>query len=273
MRPDPSLDLILARFVAACGSDDRVLGAFVSGSRATGKADEYSDLDLCLIARDDARDQLWAERAAFIQQLGEPLLLEDFDGTDTAYFILADGTEAELAFAREGHVHEVHRGPYRTLLDKTGVLAGSAFQETGPSGPDQVETLRRQIYWFWHDLSHFIAAVGRGQLWWGSGQIEALRRYCVDLARLREDFTEGPEGYDKLDDAVPGARLSALRPTFVPMERSAMLGAADAIVEFYRQLAPEMAEAHGLTYPIELDRLMRDRLAQLHQGAAPPRQR
>jgi predicted nucleotidyltransferase len=65
MRPDPPIDLILARFVAACGSDDRILGAFVGGSRASGKADEYSDLDLCLIARDDARDQLWAERAAF----------------------------------------------------------------------------------------------------------------------------------------------------------------------------------------------------------------
>jgi predicted nucleotidyltransferase len=71
---------VIDRFVEACQADERVVAAFLIGSLARGDADEHSDLDLCLIATDEARDDLWAERRAFIEQLGEPLFVEDFDG-------------------------------------------------------------------------------------------------------------------------------------------------------------------------------------------------
>jgi hypothetical protein len=34
----------------------------------------------------------------------------------------------------------------------------------GPDHAEQMEALRRVLFWFWHELSHSIAAVGRGQL-------------------------------------------------------------------------------------------------------------
>lgn len=132
---------------------------------------------------------------------------------------------------------------------------------------EQIETLRRQIFWFWHDLSHFIAAIGRGQLWWGYGQLEILRRSCVVLARLRQNFSAEPDAYDKVDLAVAADQLSALRSTFVPMEHDRMLEAALAILGFYRELAPPLARRHGLRYPIELEGLLRDRLDELSKKA------
>jgi hypothetical protein len=257
---------LIQRFVEACHADDRVIAAFLSGSHAAGLADEHSDVDLCLIATDGGRDALWANREWFIRQLGEPLLLEDFDGSQTAHFILADGTEGELTFGSERNAAEVHRGPYRALVDKTGVLGRIAFAGHTPDAEEQVEILRRQIQWFWHDLSHFMSAVSRGQLWWAAGQLEALRAYCVTLARLKADFAAQSEGYDKLDLAVPASRLSALSDTYVPMEREPMLASVRSILAFYAAIAPGLAEAHGLRYPAELERLMLARFRAL-EGA------
>jgi hypothetical protein len=116
------------------------------------------------------------------------------------------------------------------------------------------------VHWFWHDLSHLIAALGRGHLWWAHGQLEALRAYCVNLIRIEENVEAQEEAYEKLDQAISTTRLSALQTSFSPMERRAMLRAAVKIVSFFRERAPIVASAYGVTYPVELERLMCDRL-------------
>jgi Streptomycin adenylyltransferase len=160
----------------------------------------------------------------------------------------------------------MNRGSYRVLLDKTGILAGAVFPGYEPTQAEQIETLRRLVTWFWHDLSHFTTAMGRGQLWWAHGQLEALRRYCMNLARLRQNFSDpdvGAEGYFKLEQALPVEQLSVLRATYCPLEQGAMLQAALVIVRFYQELTPLLARTHGIPYPAELDRVMSDRLEQV----------
>jgi predicted nucleotidyltransferase len=259
---------VVRRFKAACELDERVVAAFLGGSLAAGRADEWSDLDLYLITTDDTYNDFLDGREAFIRRLGEPLFLEDFDLPNTLFFILSDGTEGELAIGCESNFLDIHKGPYKVLLDKQGALAGATFQGTQPSRREQLKPLRRQIYAFWHDLSHFIVAMSRGQLWWAQGQLEALRRCCVALARLQQDPTaidavEDP--YFKIDQAIPASAesLAPLQSTLYPMEPGAMLRAALTIVAYYQELAHMLAEKHGLTYPADLERIMLTRLERL----------
>ena len=256
----------LNRFVAACQADARVVAAFLGGSYACGTADAYSDLDLGLITTDMAYEDFLTGRAAFIRLLGEPLFLEHFDRPDNVFFIFPDGAEGELALGRASDFTHMSCGSYRVLLDKTGILAGAVFAGYEPTEIEQIETLRRLVTWFWHDLSHFITAMGRGQLWWAHGQLEALRRYCLNLARLRQNFSDpdvGAEGYFKLEQALPVEQLSALQATYCPLEQGAMVQAALVIVRFYQELAPLLARTHGIAYPAELDHVMSDRLEQV----------
>ena len=257
------IDRIQERLAAACEADGRVLAAYLYGSHVAGTADEHSDVDLCLIVADGARDAVWTEREDLIRQLGEPLLLEDFDDDRTIFFILADGTEGELTIADAGHLAESSRGPHRVILDRTGVLDGVTFTGSQPGDAAQLEGLRRQVQWFWHDLSHFIAAIGRDQPWWAAGQLAELRTYCVNLARLRADFAAPMDGFDKVDLALPASELAALADTFVPMDRESMLSAAHRIVEWYRSVVPDLAAAHGVPYPADLERIMVARLRAL----------
>ena len=261
--------VVINRFVAACQADERVVAAFLGGSYARGTADVYSDLDLYLITTDEAYEDFYAGRAAFMRRLGEPVFLEDFNLPNIVFFIFPDDTEGELGLGRESQFNHIHGGPYKVLLDKKRLLAGAVFPGHEPAPAEQIETLRRLVYWFWHDLSHFITAMGRGQLWWAYGQLEALRLNCMNLARLRQNFSDadvGEEGYFKVERAIPVEQLSPLEVTLCPLEQGAMLQAALVIVRFYQELAPLLAQTHGITYPVDLERVMYTRLEKLCQA-------
>jgi predicted nucleotidyltransferase len=263
IRSPRDIGVVVSRFVDACSADDRVVAAFLTGSYARGEADEYSDLDLGVVTRHHAFDSFLADRESFVRRLGEPLFLEVFGGGRVVFFILADGTEGELFYGHEGALAEFDVGPFESLFDRTGILTGVEFPLEQPDPDDVRASLRFVVNVFWHDLSHLIAGLGRGDLWWAYGQLEALRRYCVNLVRIEHGAEAEEEAYEKLEKAIPVSELSALRATFCPMERQAMLRAARDVVGFFRDRAPRAAEAHGLEYPADLARLMSDRLDDL----------
>lgn len=257
---------VLQRFTTLCQADRRIIAAFLGGSHARGTADAWSDLDLYLVTTDDAHADFLASRHDFVSQLGPLLFLEDFDQPDMLFFIFANGLEGELGIGRESHFAGLTGGPAQVLLDKTGVLEGASFTLEPPSSEFQQERLRRLLNWFWHDLSHFITAVSRGQLWWAAGQLEVLRSCTARLTLLRHDFNasfDDAEPYFKIDKRLPPDELARLQNTFVPLERRALLQAARAVVAAFQELGAPLAEAHGQPYPAQLAQLMLARLEKL----------
>jgi predicted nucleotidyltransferase len=262
----PNHQTFIERFVAACRADERVVAAFLGGSYAKGTADAHSDLDLSIITTDAAFEDFVAGREAFLRRLGELVFLEDFDLQNIVFFIYPDDTEGELYFGSQSHLDHIQSGPYRILLDKQGILAGAAFPEQEPAHAEQIETLRRQIYWFWHELSHFTTAMARGQIWWAHGRLEALRGGCVNLARLRHNFSDqevGSEPFFKVERALPVDQLAPLAATYCGLERDAMLQAALVVVRSYQELATSLAREHRIPYPADLERVMLKRLEKI----------
>ena len=210
-----------------------------------------------------------ADVEAFVQQLGDVLFLEGFGSPVTRFCMLADGTDAELSVGCEGRFNHIHDEPYQILIDKKRILAGAVFPRHAPAPAEQTEKLRGLIYGFWHDWAHFITAMGREQHWWACGQLEILRRMCIDLARLRYDFADasvGEDTYFKLEKALPIEHLATLQTTFSPPEQAPMLRAAHILLHFYQDLAPSLAEAHAIPYPETLVRIGRERLEKLGTG-------
>ena len=254
------------RFLTACQVDDRVVAAFLGGSYVSGTADAYSDLDLYLITTDEAYESFLAGREMFIRILGEPLFLENFGRPDGLFYMFSDETEGELWIGRASHFQHLHEGPYHVLLDKRSILADVVFPQQKADPVEQTERLRLAISGFWHEMSHFVKAMGRGQLWFAYGQLEALRHMCVNLARLRYNFNDawiGDEPYFKVEQVLPVEQLSPLQTTYCPMTYDAMLQAAHVIFRFYQASAPSLAKTHGITYQPGLERMMAKQLDQL----------
>ncbi len=261
-----NLQGVTNHFVEECQADERVVAAFLGGSYAEDTADAYSDLDLYLITADEAYEDFLTGREAFIRLLGEPLFLEDFGTPHALFYIFSDHTEGELWIGRESQFHHIHAGPYRVLLDKNDILVNVVFPQHEADQPEQIETLRQQVVWFWHELSHFIKAMGRGQLWFAYGQLEVMRQICVNLARLRHNFSDAydsDEPYFKVDQALPVEHLSPLQTTFCAIEYEVMLKAALVIFRFYQDVAPNLAKAHKKMYSADLERMMISQLEEL----------
>ena len=259
-------DALIARFVEACEADDRIVAAFLGGSLASERADELSDVDLCVIARDVVFDDVVRDRSSLIERLGEPVFVEDFGHAEVVSFVLTDGTEAEIFFGREGALDELRPGRYRPLFDPHGILDGVTFDEERTNPADLEAALRQSLSWFWHELSHFVKAIGRNQLWWAAGQLGALRDHCVNIVRIEQGVLAGDEPYWKLDEEVRTAAIEPLEATFVPMERDALLAAGRILVSFFRERAPRVAAAHGLIYPADLANVTVKRLDDLPGG-------
>ena len=265
----PNHQAFVNRFVDACRADDRVVAAFLGGSHVKGYADAHSDVDLCVITTDQSFEEFCSQREAFLRSLGEMVFHEDFDIPDISLYIYADDTEGELNCGQEGRLDRIHSGPFRILVDKKKILADATFPPFKPSPPERIEKLRDHIYIFWHELSHFITAMGRDQLWWARGQLDSLRAICVNLARLKHDFLDpdfGEEAYFKIETVMPVEQLSTLRETFCLMEKTAMLKAGHMIVQFYREITPALAQLHGIDYPYRLERVIMDRLQRLEEA-------
>lgn len=262
---------IIGRFLTACQTDDRIVAAFIGGSYATDKTDNFSDLDLFFITTDEAYEDFLIERESFVHLLGEPLFFEGFGLKHGYCIIFSNATECDLWFGSESKFKHIYSGPYKILLDKKDILAGEVFPERVADQTKQIELLRQQIDWFWHELSHFIKAMGRRQLWFAYGQIEVMRQICVILARLGYNFSDayvgGGEPYFKIEQALPIEELSPLQNTFCPLEYDAMLQAALTICRFYQALAPNLAEVYGLTYQTELERMMISELKELDRAS------
>jgi len=251
--------LTLDRFVTTCQADARIVAAFLGGSYATGTADAHSDIDLYVITTDEAYEAFLAGRETFVRSLGDPLFLEYFGKPYGYFFILADGVEGELWIGRQSHFQHIHGGAYTVLVDKQGILAGVDFPLHEAEPTEQTETLRQLIMNFWHEIGHFHKALARNQLWFAYGSLEIMRHICVNLARLRHNFADadiGEEPYFKVEQAMPVAELAPLQATFCPLEAEAIRQAGLVILQFYKEAAIELAEAHGLVYPAELERLM-----------------
>jgi predicted nucleotidyltransferase len=257
---------IVDRFIASCQADERIVAAFLGGSYARNGADQFSDLDLYFVTTDEAYQDFLAERESFIRRLGEPLFLGDFGATNGYFIIYSNGSETEIWFGRESKFKDIHEGPYKVLVDKKNILAGEVFPQHVADPAKQMETLRHQIDWFWHDLSHFIKAMGRRQLWFAYGELEVLRNICINLARLRYNFSDayvGEEPYFKVEQVLPVEQLSPLQFTYCPMEYKALLQAALVLFRFYQNVASVLAEAHGIKYQTELERMMLGQLQEL----------
>jgi predicted nucleotidyltransferase len=260
---------VISRFISICQEDERVVAAFLGGSYARNATDAYSDIDFGLITTDEAYDDFFADREAFIRSLGTPIFLEDYDddGCDVVFFTFSEGVECELVLGRASQFTHIHVGPHQTLLDKQSILTHVVFPQRAVPQADQIETLHHMISWFWHDLCHhFITPLARGQMWSAFGGLQDLRLACINLARLKENFSESPEGYEKVEQVLSSEQLAPLEATCCPLERGAMLHAAFAIVHFYQELAIPLAQTYGIAYPTDLERVMYDRLEQLRDA-------
>ncbi len=253
----------IERFASLCTDDDRIAAVFLSGSYARGEPDRFSDVDLTVVATHGAYDRLFESRWELMEQLGELVLKEDFDGfgRDMLLYLYEDGVDGEVELHHRSSVSWADPTQLVALVDKDDVARDVRAWPLRPP-----EERGRRAEWifsrFWRHVWLGSGAVARGRLLTAHSDLEAARVCCVNLARLGHDFTStwSLSGYDKAEGVLTQEEQARLAPTFGPLEARALVASFAALAEVFELHARDLADRHGLTRPAALSAVVRRRL-------------
>jgi aminoglycoside 6-adenylyltransferase len=251
----------------AAGEDNvRAVALVGSRARAAAPADEWSDFDIVLFARDPAalivRDDwvgtfgrarlTFVEPTAVGEQLERRVLYED--GTDVDFAVVPIDLLEHPAVA-----HVASRG-IRVLLDKDGEL-GSRLAELPEAAPPPLPVqaaLSELVSDFFYHAVWAARKLRRGEVF--------TAKRCVDsylenvLIRVLEWRTHAEN--PKVDTWHAGrfierwadpAALEEFRGTFAAYDEADVRRALFASMDFFRRQARETADLLSLEYPAEED--------------------
>jgi hypothetical protein len=228
-------DQLRRHLIERAEDDDRIVAAAVTGSRAEGREDRWSDIDLYFGVRDgvplDAVVEDWS--AHLHAHLGAVHHFRLSSGPAVyRAFILDDGLQVDLGFVPAAAFGPVGEGAF-------DVVFGSAGPRR-PMPPDE-DYLVGMV---WHHVLHARAAVERGALWRAEYWLTSLRDVVVTLASIRHGL---PHSHARGADALPGEITAAMERTLVreltPPELSRALKAATELaLQELSFVAPDVAD-------------------------------
>lgn len=229
-------EALLQRVVEVLQNDERVVAAWLFGSRGWQTPDELSDTDLWVVVADEHCDAISAERHAYVARPGYPLLMLDAPGNAPA-----GGAYLMALYAGHVGVHQVDWYWQRqseasipqhavVLFDRVGIPHDTRLEQLDPPGKvgeqtqqERAERATQLVTYFWVMSNIAVKSVLRHQAWASVSMIEMLSSVLDDVKRL--------VGVSTIPDGQEAWRTSILPPVQLG-EQIAML----------RELAHEMEQ-------------------------------
>jgi predicted nucleotidyltransferase len=175
---------LLRRATEVLEADRRVVAAWLLGSLGRGDEDEWSDLDLWVVVRDDAIREVADGRREYVRALGEPLLLVEAPpnappgGAYLMVYYRAEGGSQQVDWYWQPQSGAVVPPQVRVLFDQVGLPPAAPPAELIPEA--RARALSLIIPDFWAMLPIAAKKVVRGQPWVVLRMLDGMR------ARLEE---------------------------------------------------------------------------------------
>jgi predicted nucleotidyltransferase len=257
---------LLERAFARFRNDIRAVGLVVGGSLARGGVDFYSDLDLYVVVRDGAFEDVFAERNSTAEAVGSPLFgfaVDPVPGGSTDHIVLYEGpVKFDFMYLRESDL-----GPHPrwdgcvVLKDTDGRLEAVVVRSAalGPPRPN-AEDLSELNQKFWTLCWYAFGKIERGELWEALDGLHSIR--TLALVPLVDWIAERPyEGYRRLERKTNREQASRLAATIAPMRAQALHAALRAEVELFRELRAAVLDRHGLTIDLSHEEVLENKMS------------
>jgi Nucleotidyltransferase domain len=245
--------------IAAIQDDPRVVGLTAGGSAVTGTMDEFSDLDLVVVCRDEHQPEMLAGAHAFAaglgpllacftgEHVGEPRLLIALYGPPPVHVDLKFVTDSQLDQRVENGL---------ILWQRDGAL-DAAWPRATPAWPQPEPQWIEDRFWVW--VHYGATKLGRGELFECLDMLAAVRAMVLGPLIARASGHRAA-GVRRLEQMAPGL-VPALEATVGDHTPHGCAAALRASVALYRQLrddTPELvrrtgAEAVSLDYLAQIE--------------------
>lgn len=203
--------------IESARADDRIVAAAITGSRALGEEDEWSDIDLAFaIGRDANRSDVIADWTRRMYDHGTVHHVDVVRGPAIyRVFLLANTLQVDIAFwpdSEFGAIAPSFRLLFGSSNDRQTALSASFEEMTGMA---------------WLYGLHARSSIARGRLWQAEFMISGMRDYVLALACLRHKL---PSVYARGADRLPAIVINTFVPTLIRTLDERELGRAFAAV-------------------------------------------
>jgi aminoglycoside 6-adenylyltransferase len=260
---------VIEELVARWARDEEnVRAAALMGSRARADtpADEWSDYDFVVFARDPGallEDESWVQafgtvRLSFLEATA-------VGGQRERRVLFADGTDVDFAIvpvAEIDHpaVAEVASRGARILVDKDAALEKrlTGLPPRSRPGPPEEQAFRETAMDFWYHAVWTARKLRRGELYIALECLDGhMKRLLVRVlewhARSRDAETDTWHRGRFLERWADAGALQELRDAYAHYDAGDAARALVTTMDLFRRVATETAEGFGLDYPCDAD--------------------
>ncbi len=239
----PAHQAVLNALTAHYANDPRVLAFSLFGSLARGDWDEYSDLDLDVVLRDDtlidARQEV--ERlVAVLETVGERIILIVLRGQESVDLVLLPLLEISIRYhpfaTTSPNIVEsviVLAGPLSTEQVRAAGLANMEYDETAPA--KLLDACVR--YTLEIDI-----ALRRGESWLAIELLHRTRNLLMELFAQTQGGARPVQTFAAQADSASQVRFGATLPTF---EAPSMWGAHQAMLDLLEHDIPALSNGRA----------------------------
>jgi predicted nucleotidyltransferase len=227
--------------------DARVLALFVTGSLARGDADEYSDLDLILIAQPEHHESLAALCRGYLQQCQEVVYWKPGGDPPQLHAITAEWLRCDFAILTPAAARLRARAGLAVIWDRARI--SETLLATPATDAERAARIAAIIDEFIRLLGLLEVVLGRGEALLGVQHAQRLREQLVALL-LEADAAPGRRAALRLDSCLSAesqALLGAL-PEAVP-ELASVRDAHIACARIFLPRARSLTESLGIRWP------------------------
>ncbi len=234
------------------GAEASVEAAWVAGSLGKGGGDEYSDVDLLLLAADGASAAVSASLASKLEAVARPVLVNRLFGGRVLSVVTDDWQRFDLSFIEGPDLERYNATELTELFNRGGrnppFKPETAYEPT----PERLLPLVQE---FLRVLGLLVGAMGREEYELSLNGVDLLRRMTMDL--MLEENGVGPAQRggalrrNPFLTAEQRAALTAIPPVWA--DREALLAANRALAAIFLPRARRLADRIGMVWPTALE--------------------
>jgi hypothetical protein len=249
----------MARLTDAAREDERVLCAWLQGSRADGSADEFSDIDF-YVALDDAAFPAF-DKLAFVQCAAPVLVHAELPAISGVVCLLAGPVKLDFFAERASTIGDRLRPAVRVLVDKAGLAVSlqTGWAPTDQETAQQIDALVRMTF---QGATWPVRLLRRGQwMTQAYSELMLIHNVILPLMLVRHDRRAFHRNQMTRERLLPGAERRELdmlaQDTLRAIASRSFVEAYRAHLRVFQVLAREekrACAAFGLAYPEAAER-------------------
>jgi hypothetical protein len=245
-------DAVIGRLTDAARSDERVVAAWLQGSRADGSADAFSDIDYYVAIDDEVFNSF--DKLEFIGQAARVLVHADLFGQYGVVCLLEGPVKLDFIAEKASTAPNMPRPSVKVLVDKAGITLKTGWEPSREDVARQVDSTIRSTL---QGASWPVRLLRRDQwMTHAFSELTLIHNVIVPLMLVQHDaraFHRNPMTRERLltdaqratVDALAGEVLSALAARSPHASLQAHLRITEAIASTGR----EACAAFGLEFP------------------------